>query len=92
MKALAEMLAGLGWRVTGSDLQPAGATAEAIRRLAVLSQPFMPASSANILDQLAVDAGARDFARALAPGVALTPGAPLPAPSAVFPRFIDSAL
>ncbi|MGH6662584.1 MAG: methionine--tRNA ligase [Rhodospirillales bacterium] len=60
--------------------------AETIRHLAILTQPFMPASSARILDQLAVPAGARSFA-ALGPGGALKPGTPLPKPEGVFPRF-----
>ncbi|MGD9535830.1 MAG: methionine--tRNA ligase [Alphaproteobacteria bacterium] len=65
--------------------------AETIRRLAVLSQPFMPGASARILDQLAVGREARDFIDAFSPEAALTPGTALPAPSGVFPRFVDEA-
>ncbi|MEK9671480.1 MAG: methionine--tRNA ligase [Rhodospirillaceae bacterium] len=64
--------------------------AEAIRRLAILTQPFMPDASGRILDQLAVPADARDTA-ALADGLMLTPGTPLPAPAGVFPRFTGDA-
>jgi methionyl-tRNA synthetase len=60
--------------------------AEAIRRLAILCQPVMPDSMAKMLDQLAVDAGARDFA---ALDSRLAPGTPLPPPQAVFPRFVE---
>jgi len=62
------------------------ALAETIRHLAILTQPFMPAASGRILDQLAVPAGARAFAR-LGSGGALKPGTALPKPEGVFPRF-----
>lgn len=62
--------------------------AETIRRLAILTQPFMPDASARILDQLAVQAEARDFSRVGRAG-ALGAGTPLPPPSGVFPRFVE---
>jgi len=62
--------------------------AETIRRLAILTQPFMPDTSAKLLDQLAVAADARTLDQ-LAPGVALVPGVALPKPEGVFPRFQD---
>lgn len=62
--------------------------AEVVRRLAILAQPFMPLATSNLLDQLAVPTGERDFA-ALAPTVALIPGADLPPPTGVFPRFVE---
>jgi methionyl-tRNA synthetase len=61
--------------------------AEVVRRIAILVQPFMPESCAKLLDQLAVAPEGRSFAsldRAL-PG-----GATLPAPSGVFPRFVET--
>jgi methionyl-tRNA synthetase len=61
--------------------------AETIRRLAVLTQPFVPGASAAILDQLAVPAGARSFA-ALDGAAGLVPGTGLPPPAGVFPRFV----
>jgi methionyl-tRNA synthetase len=61
---------------------------EAIRWVAILTQPFMPTASEKLLDQLAVPTDARDFA-ALEKG--LTEGTPLPAPQGVFPRFVDKA-
>ena len=63
--------------------------AETIRRLALLTQPFMPASSAKLLDQLAVPADARDFAAL--EGAPLAPGTPLPKPEGVFPRRVEAA-
>ncbi|MDQ2082674.1 methionine--tRNA ligase [Xanthobacteraceae bacterium Astr-EGSB] len=65
-------------------------TAEVIRRIAILAQPFMPSSAAKLLDLLAVPADARDFA-ALADGVRIAAGATLPAPSPVFPRHVEPA-
>ena len=63
------------------------ALTEVIRHLGILVQPFMPGSAAKILDQLALPATARSFDR-LGPGHALAPGARLPAPAPVFPRYI----
>jgi methionyl-tRNA synthetase len=60
--------------------------AETLRHLATLTQPFMPAASAKILDQLGVQQDARSFS-SLESGPALDPGARLPGPSPVFPRF-----
>ena len=62
--------------------------AETIRHLGILTQPVMPDASNRILDQLAVPEDARAFAH-LGPAHALTPGAKLPAPQGVFPRYID---
>ena len=62
--------------------------AEVLRHLGLLVQPFMPASAARLLDQLAVDADKRTFA-ALTADAALVPGTPLPAPQGIFPRFVE---
>jgi len=63
-------------------------TAEVLRQIAILAQPFMPASAAKLLDQLAVSE--RDFAT-LGGARPLAAGTKLPAPSAVFPRYVDAA-
>ena len=63
-------------------------TAETLRRLAILCQPYMPGSAAKLLDLLAVPADARDFAH-LRDAHALVPGTELPAPQGVFPRYVD---
>ncbi|MFO1036742.1 MAG: methionine--tRNA ligase [Geminicoccaceae bacterium] len=63
--------------------------AETIRHLALLTQPFVPGASARILDQLAVPPGQRGFAAIDADDAVLRAGTPLPAPSGVFPRFVD---
>ncbi len=63
-------------------------TAEVTRQIAILVQAVMPGSGAKLLDQLAVPQDARDFA-ALGPKGRLKPGMVLPAPSAVFPRYVE---
>jgi methionyl-tRNA synthetase len=62
--------------------------AETIRRLAILLQPFVPASAAKLLDQLSVPVERRDFA-ALGE-TPLAPGTPLPRPEGIFPRFVEA--
>ena len=64
-------------------------TAEVVRQIAILVQPAMPESAAKLLDQLGVAEGARGF-DALGEAGRLTPGAALPAPVAVFPRYVES--
>ena len=89
------------WRLAKSD--PARmrltlyATIEVLRVAAILLQPAMPAAMARLLDLLGVAPKDRDFAaidvgdgagRFSAPR-RLTPGAPLPAPKPVFPRYVE---
>jgi methionyl-tRNA synthetase len=73
------------------------ATIEALRVAAILLQPVMPAAMGKLLDLLAVAPRARDFA-ALENGAGptglegahrLRPGARLPAPQPIFPRFVE---
>lgn len=63
-------------------------TAEVIRQIAILAQPFMPVSAGRLLDLLAVPDAARSFVR-LGGASRLAAGATLPAPSAVFPRYVE---
>jgi methionyl-tRNA synthetase len=63
-------------------------TAEVTRQIAILVQAVMPASGAKLLDQLGVPKSARDFA-ALGPKGRLAPGTELPAPTPVFPRYVE---
>jgi methionyl-tRNA synthetase len=65
-------------------------TAEVIRNVAILAQPVMPVSSAKLLDLLAVPVAERNFAT-LGGARRLATGVPLPAPTPVFPRYVDSA-
>jgi methionyl-tRNA synthetase len=61
--------------------------AETIRRVTLLVQPFMPASTAKILDQLAISAEGRAYA---AFDDELKPGTELPKPQGVFPRYVET--
>ncbi len=63
-------------------------TVDAVRRIAILALPFMPATMAILLDQLGVAADARAFA---ALDVVVAAGTPLPPPQGVFPRWTADA-
>ncbi len=63
-------------------------TAEVLREVALLLQPVMPASMGKLLDLLGVAADARSFAET-GPEHRLVPGAILPAPSVIFPRYVE---
>jgi methionyl-tRNA synthetase len=63
-------------------------TAEVIRQIAILAQPFMPESAGKLLDLLAVPAEERDFSR-LGGAHRLASGVSLPPPTAVFPRYVE---
>ena len=58
-------------------------TAEVLRQVAILTQPFMPASAAKLLDLLAIPEGERGFA-VLGATRRIAAGAKLPAPAAFF--------
>ncbi len=63
-------------------------TAETLRRVAILCQPYIPGSAAKLLDILGVAGDVRDFAH-VDGAHALEPGASLPAPEPVFPRYVE---
>ena len=63
--------------------------AEVVREIAILVQPVMPTAMTKLLDFLAVPLEARDFAH-LGPEHRLATGTPLPAPSGVFPRYVEA--
>jgi methionyl-tRNA synthetase len=79
------------WALKKTDPERMGTvlyvTAEVVRQIAILLQPFMPDSSAKLLDLVAAPAEARDFA-ALGEAGRLKPGTPLEAPKPVFPRYV----
>ena len=60
---------------------------EAIRQIAILVQPVMPASAARILDQLGIDPAHRDFSF-LNGAVRLASGQQIAKPEPIFPRFV----
>lgn len=79
------------WALKKTDPERMGTvlyvTAEVVRQIALLLQPFMPDSTAKLLDLVAAPAGKRDFA-ALGEAGRLVPGTPLEAPTPVFPRYV----
>jgi len=64
-------------------------TAEVIRQVAILCQPFIPASAGKLLDILGIPANERGFDRLGDPGKRIASGVALPAPSPVFPRYVE---
>ena len=78
------------WALAKTDPKRQGTvlyvTAEVIRQVAIMAQPFMPDSMAKMLDLLAVPAEERGF-KAL--GRRIKAGVTLPAPKPVFPRFVE---
>ena len=62
-------------------------TADVVRQVAILLQPFMPGSSAKLLDLVAVPEDQRSFAF-LGKAGRLVSGTPLEAPKPVFPRYV----
>ncbi len=80
------------WALRKTDVVRMGVVlrvlADVLRYVATVLQPFMPGSMGKLLDQLGVPDDARDLAglaRPVADGIAL------PAPSGVFPRFVEDA-
>lgn len=80
------------WALKKTDPERMGSTlyvtAEVVRQVAILAQAAMPQSCAAMLDQLAVAPDARDFAH-LGEAGRLAPGASLPSPAPVFPRYVE---
>ncbi len=61
-------------------------TAEVIRRVAILAQPFIPQSAGKLLDLLEVPKLERDFSMLTS---RLKVGTALRAPTAIFPRYVE---
>jgi methionyl-tRNA synthetase len=66
-------------------------TAEVVRQIAILTQPVMPAASEKLLDSLGIPHGEPRMFSALGGKGRIAPGTMLPAPQAVFPRYIEPA-
>ena len=81
------------WRLTKTD--PARrdtvlyVTAETLRIIAIMSQPYIPDAAGKLLDLLAVSRDARMFANTVAEH-RLHPGTVLPAPAPIFPRYVEA--
>jgi methionyl-tRNA synthetase len=80
------------WALAKTDPQRQGTilyvTAEVIRQVATLAQAFVPESAGKLLDLLGVPANARDFAT-LGGAQRIAAGSTLPAPTPVFPRYVE---
>jgi methionyl-tRNA synthetase len=64
-------------------------TAQVLRMVAILTQPFMPGAMTKLLDQLGVAPDARDFVHA-EQGDDRAAGRALPPPSPIFPRYVEA--
>ena len=88
------------WRLAKTDPARMGlvlfTTLETLRIVAILLQPVMPASMSKLLDLLAVPADRRrfediaDLQGRFEAAARLSPGAPLPPPAAIFPRYVET--
>ena len=63
-------------------------TAEVVRMIGILIQPYVPQSAAKLLDVLAIPANQRSFDSM---GKRLISGVSLPTPTPIFPRFVEEA-
>jgi methionyl-tRNA synthetase len=81
------------WALAKSDPARMGTvlyvTAEVTRQIAILAQPFMPASCGKLLDLLGVPANQRNFS-VLGGKHRIAAGTQLPAPTPVFPRYVEA--
>jgi methionyl-tRNA synthetase len=64
-------------------------TAEALRAIGILAQPFVPEAASRLLDLLAVPPSGRTFA-AVGAGQRLAAGTALPQPAPIFPRYVEA--
>jgi methionyl-tRNA synthetase len=80
------------WALAKSDPPRQGTvlyvTAEVLRQIAILAQPFVPDSAGKLLDLLAVPEGERSFSY-LDGTHRLAAGTKLPAPTGIFPRYVE---
>ena len=80
------------WALAKSDPQRQGTvlyvTAEVLRQIAILAQPFIPASAGKLLDLLGVSLADREFSL-LGGTYRLASDTALPPPTPVFPRFVE---
>jgi methionyl-tRNA synthetase len=81
------------WTLRKSDPERFGTvlyvTAELLRQIGILVQPFTPTAAEALLDLVGASAGNREFAD-LGEAGRLAPGTTLPAPTPVFPRYVEA--
>jgi methionyl-tRNA synthetase len=80
------------WAVAKTDPKRQGTilyvTAEVLRQVGILAQPFVPNSAGKLLELLNVGPEQRSFSE-LKPGSRIKAGIPLPPPTPVFPRYVE---
>jgi methionyl-tRNA synthetase len=80
------------WAKAKTDPQRQGTilyvTAEVLRCVAIMAQPFVPSSAAKLLELLAVGPEERGFSQ-LNGEKRIAPGSKLPPPAPVFPRYVE---
>lgn len=78
------------WALKKTDPERMGTvlyvTAETLRQIAILAQPYVPEAMGKLLDQLGVASNERNFADL---GKALKAGIEIGTPQPVFPRYVD---
>jgi len=78
------------WTLAKTDPKRQGTilyvTAEVLRQVAIMMQPFIPVSAAKMLDQLSILESERAFANL---PTRIKPGITLPPPKPVFPRYVE---
>lgn len=81
------------WALKKTDPERMGTvlyvTAEVIRQVAILAQPFVPLGAAKLLDILEQDVDQRDF-HALGEAGRLAAGLKLEKPEPVYPRYVET--
>ncbi|HEY6859884.1 MAG TPA: methionine--tRNA ligase [Pseudolabrys sp.] len=81
------------WALAKTDPKRQGTvlyvSAEILRQVAILAQPFVPSSASKLLDLLAIKAKERSF-DALKSTSRIKAGVTLPAPTPVFPRYVEA--
>ena len=82
------------WALAKTDPQRQGTvlyvTAEILRQVSILILPFMPTAAGKLLDLLTIPEAERRFTY-LGGAHRIAVGAKLPAPTAVFPRYVEPA-
>jgi methionyl-tRNA synthetase len=80
------------WALAKTDPKRQGTvlyvTAEVLRQVAILAQPFVPSSAARLLDLLGVPSEQRSF-NELMPASRIKAGVTFPPPTGVFPRYVE---
>jgi methionyl-tRNA synthetase len=64
-------------------------TAEVLRAIGIIAQPFVPTSAAKLLDLLSIPEVDRQLAT-IGPEHRLRPGMALPQPQPIFPRYVEA--